>query len=435
MDVLNYIIGKAECGKPACMRFYGPVDRWSCQDFVNALDWVAGSVKPSEIIVFVNSEGGSVISGMSVFSALNSCGVKTKCVVDGIAASMGSVIWSAGQELYMRDYSLLMIHNPFVGKCDPDDKDTCAAVDAFKKQLKTVYMKRFGLDEETVGKIMDGAEGCDGTYLTAREAVDMGLIPAAHVIATCEQTRASMAERVAGVDDSRRKAELMAGVDLSRVVAQMSPALTAVEGRVHDGDTELVAKPNPENTVINNNKKMNDKEKAFEFVCATLDLAQDSTQASVTAKVKELMAAAKELEGAKAELAAARKAEADLKIQLEGKAAELTNLSAQLAEASAELKKYKDAEAAAKEAEIAAVIDQAVKDGKIKEDAKEQWTAMAKGNFDLVKATLASIAGRQDIVAEIANDPANQKDTVEATVGEVEARVKAVLGDFEFKKF
>lgn len=432
MDKFKYIMNKAECGKPVAMRFYGPVDRWSCQDFVREFDWLCNDCKPSEIVVFINSEGGSVVSGMQVFAAINNCKIKTKCIIDGLAASMGSVIWAAGEKLYMRDYSILMVHNPFSEDKDPEDKNTCAAIEAFRQQIETIYTKRFGIDSETVKKIMDGEEGVDGTYMTAQEAVAKGILPADHVIATSEQTRASLSEKTIGIEDSLKLAGIMASVNIEEALAGIKSLPTAVSPNPNRDEN-----PKSDNTITINNSKnnMDEKVKAFDFLCASLGLAQESAHSTVTAKVQELINASKKLTDVEAQLATANKTVADLNIKLEGKNAEVANLSKSLEETKASLKTYQDAEAKAKANEIEMMVSNAIKDGKILAEAKDQWLQMANSNFDLAKATIDSIPARENIIDSIASEPSNQQAAKEAVVDDVQKKVNEVVGDFSFKKF
>ena len=59
---------------------------------------------------------------------------------------MGSIVWAAGDKSLMRDYAILMIHNPF--DSTEDNKDTEGEPDyvkAFRQQIEMIYMKRWGL--------------------------------------------------------------------------------------------------------------------------------------------------------------------------------------------------------------------------------------------------------------------------------------------------
>ncbi|MFT0409918.1 hypothetical protein [Bacteroides thetaiotaomicron] len=126
------------------------------------------------------------------------------------------------------------------------------------------------------------------------------------------------------------------------------------------------------------------------------------------------------------------------KIKLEGKEAELANVNSELTETKASLQAYKDAEQAARAAEIEAVIDDAIKAGKIEASAKDAWTKMAESDFATVKSTLASIQAREVITEVIAKDPANEgkiEETLKDVDAQMQAKIKEKLGDVKFETF
>lgn len=169
----------------------------------------------------------------------------------------------------------------------------------------------------------------------------------------------------------------------------------------------------------------------FDAISAELGLAKDTQAAAVKARIAELMKVEAAYKETQSELTAT-------KIKLEGKEAELANVNDELTETKKSLQAYKDAEQAAHEAEIASVIDEAIKAGKIEAGAKDAWVNMAKADFETVKTTLASIQAREVITEEIAKDPANV-DKIEETMTDVEAQMKAKvkehLGEVKFEKF
>lgn len=117
----KHVVGQVKEGEPAIIRFFGAVTEDNVQCFNSEFLWIQDVIKPSKIIVLINSEGGSVVQGMSTFSIIQSCPIEVDCVIEGLAASMGSVIWAAGDNLFMHDYSILMIHNPFVNYGEIDE--------------------------------------------------------------------------------------------------------------------------------------------------------------------------------------------------------------------------------------------------------------------------------------------------------------------------
>lgn len=416
---LKYVVGRAEEGKPAIIRFFSAVDECSVRCFNDEFLWLQDYVKPSKIIVMINSEGGSVLYGMSMFSVIRSCPIEVDCVIEGIAASMGSVIWAAGDNLYMHDYSLLMIHNPFNSKVETEDPSVKQTVEAFRSQLETIYTKRFGLAKDKVAEIMNGEGDADGTFFNAKDAVKAGFLPADNVIKTSKKVRDKVKNEMIGIDNAIEMRNIMSAVSAEVDENKLIEAITAIRNQKDNYSS------------IQDNKMENVKENSFDAISAQLGLAKDTQTAAIEARIAELINAEAALKETQGELAAT-------KIKLEGKEAELANVNSTLTETKAALQAYKDAEQAARTAEIEAVIDDAIKAGKIEASAKDAWTKMAESDFTTVKSTLASIQAREVITQEIAKDPANV-DKIEDTLNDVDAQMKAKikenLGDVKFETF
>ncbi len=421
MDVenLKYVVGQAECGKPALIRFFSSVDECSAQCFNDEFLWLQNNVKPSKIIVMINSEGGSVLYGMSMFSIIRSCPIEVDCVVEGLAASMASVIWAAGDNLFMHDYSLLMIHNPFDSKAADADPSVKQVVEAFRSQLEIIYTKRFGLHKDQIEAIMNGEGEADGTFFSAKEAVKAGFLPAENVIKTSKKVRDKVKNEMAGIDDATLICSIMTAVSAEVNENKLLEDIDAIRNRKDISQIQ-------ESNKMEHNETFN-----LDAISMQLGLAKDTQAAAIEARIAELVKAEATLKETQGELTAT-------KIKLEGKEAELANVNNELTETKASLKAYKDAEQAAREAEIASVIENAIKAGKIEASAKDAWTSMAKADFETVKATLASIQARETITEEIAKDPANV-DHIKETMTDVEAQMKekihAHLGEVKFDKF
>lgn len=416
---LRYVVGAVNEDQPAQMRFYGRIDEDSTRAFNDEFLWLQDCVKPSKIVISINSEGGSVLYGMGTFSIIQQCPIEVETIIDGVAASMASVIWAAGTRSYMRDYSILMIHNPFMSKDDADgaDPDTQQTVNAFQKQIECIYNKRFGLTKAQVREIMDGKEGCDGTWFDAKSAVEAGIIPAENVIKTSKQVRDKVKNKIDGVVEAHAVQEIMASV-------------TAELGGI---------KPQVETSSIHNQKQVEifnqtemEKEQNFAFgsVCAQLGLDKTSEVSAVINRITALMNAENKVKEVQASLDA-------LQIQKAGVDQELANVKNELSAAQSELKNYKDAEKAKRDAEIEAFVELAVNDGKIDKDSKAKWVEMAQTNFEMVQSTLNSIAKRDKISEKIANDPANvdaAKDGLTEAERRMAENVQAAVGkDFQFK--
>ena len=187
INTLQYVVGEVKADAPATIRFFGSVTEENTSRFNDEFDFLENVIRPSCIRVLINSEGGSVLYGMSTYSTIANSKVDTECVIEGVAASMASIIWAAGKRSLMRDYAILMIHNPMMPSSEDMDVDTKELVKAFTKQIETIYRKRFGLKAEHVRAIMDGEAGRDGTYFDAQAAVKAGIIPAENIIHTSRQ--------------------------------------------------------------------------------------------------------------------------------------------------------------------------------------------------------------------------------------------------------
>lgn len=390
-DNLKYVVGAVEKDKPAVIRFYGAVNEHSTEKFNEEFLWLQDFIKPSKIQVLINSEGGSVLAGMSTFSLICSCPIETETIVEGIAASMGSVIWSAGKNIYMRDYSLLMIHNPFING-DSNEQ----VISAFKTQIETIYTKRLGLPLSKVRKIMDGEGDNDGTFITADEAVELGIISKANVIKTPKAIR----EKVA------------AQVRLVNSVSEMQEVFCSME------------KFN-----LTNTSSMDKYEVLVNSIVSQLGI--ETTDASmISDRIVELKNASKQV----TELTDALN---EMKIQKEGVEAQLKNTQSQLESTNNELQQFKKAEEEKREAEINEVIDNAISLKKISAESKENWIEMAHTNFDMVKNTLNSIPSADKISNEITEEPKNKKevkDAVEEAEALMQKAVEEVIGsNFQFK--
>lgn len=408
-DKFKFIKGTYAEGFPADICFYTDVDYWSVDDFLWEFRYLENYVNPSKIRIHVNSVGGSVVDGMSVFAKILDCKVPTETINDSLAASMGSIIWAAGDELYMKDYALLMIHNPF---CDANGKkEYNQATEAFTEQLKTIYMKRFGLSEEVVVDIMNGKEGEDGTFMTAAQAVEKGFIQADHVIETPSVIKNQIQAALKGVKDIAKIKAIFASIKDS------------------DGDATTKAKNNNSNTEIMDENKIS-------VFAALLGLTGEKATADcVSASITELKAKAEKAEAAQKELAEAKAELVKVNAELTGAQTSVNNLTEDLNQTKAALQTYKDAEATAKKEKVDALIEKAIKDCKINKEESEAYTKMAEADFDLAENVLSKIPAR-DNLGKVISQSNQQGASAGLQTEEQKAleKVNEIVGkDFKFR--
>lgn len=182
------------------------------------------------------------------------------------------------------------------------------------------------------------------------------------------------------------------------------------------------------------------------LVAAQLGLELGAKPEKVTAVIESLKKAKAELDKTNAELVKAKNdAESvtaqlnKVNIELEGEKTKVQNFQKELEKLNASLKAYQDKEKAEKDAEINALVDNAIREGKIPDGVRDKWIAMATHDFNTVKDTLESVPAREVISQQIQNDVKSQT-TAKKGVGELDNKlaqqVNNVVGDnFEFKKF
>jgi len=150
---------------------YEVIDPWygiSADQFQKDLK-VLGEV--AAIDLRINSPGGNIFEGTAIYSILKRHPAKVTAYVDGVAASMASVVAMAADEIVMSAGSYMMIHNPLGGVYGEaeDLRDYADLLDKAKSQIVNAYAAKTKLPAETIDKLMD-----EETWYTADEAVKAG---------------------------------------------------------------------------------------------------------------------------------------------------------------------------------------------------------------------------------------------------------------------
>ena len=150
-----------------------------------------GDVK--NINLHINSPGGSVFEGIAIYNMLKQNPAHVNVYVDGLAASIASVIAMSGDAIFMPSNAMMMIHNPWtmaVGNAEELRKQA-DDLDQITKSSVQTYLAKAGdkLDEDKLKELMDNE-----TWLTAQEAVDYGL---ADEVLSANQAAASIDKRFA----------------------------------------------------------------------------------------------------------------------------------------------------------------------------------------------------------------------------------------------
>lgn len=123
------------------------------------------------IKVFINSPGGDVFAGQAIYSMLKRHKAQVHVYIDGLAASIASLIAMAGDKVVMPANAMMMIHNPWtfaVGNAN-DFRKLADDLDKIRDSMITAYGSRSALTTEEIKGLLDAE-----TWLTAQECVEYG---------------------------------------------------------------------------------------------------------------------------------------------------------------------------------------------------------------------------------------------------------------------
>jgi ATP-dependent Clp protease protease subunit len=174
-------------GGEADIYIYGDIEQYpwfdtdvSADSFRRDLE----AVGPVSVInVYINSLGGSVWQGQAIYSQLKRHPATVNVHVDGIAASAASFIAMAGDNVFMPENAMLMLHNPMcmldiwcyanaaeIRERIAEIEKTAIMLDKARIPMIAAYRMKSGLTEARIGEMLDNE-----TWLTAAEAVELGL--------------------------------------------------------------------------------------------------------------------------------------------------------------------------------------------------------------------------------------------------------------------
>ena len=129
----------------------------------------------SSIHLRINSPGGDVFDGFSIYNQLRAHPAKVNVDIDGVAASISSIIAMAGDTVNVAQNAMIMIHDPqgmSYGNAD-EMRRTAALLDQVKGNLAQTYVDRTGSRIDQIEQWMS-----DESWFTADEAVQYGFADA-----------------------------------------------------------------------------------------------------------------------------------------------------------------------------------------------------------------------------------------------------------------
>lgn len=172
---------KNQTDSSADLFFYGDIvsETWQSEWYED--DMAPGDVKKfldqldgtENINIHINSGGGSVFGGIAIYNMLRRNNAHKTVYVDGLAASIASVIMMAGDEIVMPKNATVMIHKPsasyfFTTKNVDDLRKDAESLDTCQEAIMQTYMTKAKVDKEEIEQKVN-----DETWLTGEEAAEL----------------------------------------------------------------------------------------------------------------------------------------------------------------------------------------------------------------------------------------------------------------------
>ncbi len=153
----------------------GPIDDHTANLMVAQLLFLSAEDPKKDIQLYINSPGGSVTAGLAILDTMNFIKPDVSTVCVGVAASMGSIILSAGakKKRFILPNSEVMIHQPMGGVQGQatDIEITAKHILSTRDRLNKILAKNTGKDIKQIEKDVER-----DFFMTAQEAKKYGIV-------------------------------------------------------------------------------------------------------------------------------------------------------------------------------------------------------------------------------------------------------------------
>ena len=162
---------KAKANDTAEISIYDEIGYWgiTAKSFSKDLKALGNNLK--QINLHIHSPGGDVFDGIAIYNLLKNHPANVTVYIDGLAASMASVIAMAGNEVIMPENAMMMIHKPWgIQGGDADDMRKYAdLLDKVENTLIPAYASKTGKTPEELAEMLSAE-----TWLNGKECVEQG---------------------------------------------------------------------------------------------------------------------------------------------------------------------------------------------------------------------------------------------------------------------
>lgn len=136
-------------------------------------DQLAAIPEDHTVELHINSNGGSVKEGVTIYNLLKQSGCKVRGIVDGVAYSVAFVILQACDERIMGVGTTALIHEPWVETSGnaKELRKTADDLDVLTASNRKIFLERSNLEEQQLADMMEAE-----TFLTPDDCLEYGLI-------------------------------------------------------------------------------------------------------------------------------------------------------------------------------------------------------------------------------------------------------------------
>lgn len=211
------------------------------KEFVQDLN----EIETGLIELHIDSVGGSITDGTVIYNALRSHPAQVDVYIDGIAASIASIIILAGDNIYIPDNAAVMVHLPMVSYMEYANanelNDAAELLEKYESVLTAIYQRH---TEQPLEVIQTWYE--KDTWFFGQEAVDAGLATEvidpvaiaakAEVIKTFSDSQYSSVNRTKNANQTDMETEILeeveeeTNVDLSKLVETVNAKEEEIAG-------------------------------------------------------------------------------------------------------------------------------------------------------------------------------------------------------------
>ncbi|WP_417715387.1 ClpP-like prohead protease/major capsid protein fusion protein [Escherichia coli] len=176
----------------------------------------------SHINLRIHSPGGDVFEGIAIYNLLRNHPAEITVYIDGVAASMASVVAMAGDRVVMPENAMMMIHKPWgiSGGNAGDMRDYADLLDKVETVLVPAYARKTGKSAQEITAMLE-----DETWMDGKECLKHGfadeLLPSVTAMARIESKRTGdfshMPETIKGMITPPQGAANIAGNEQKRI--------------------------------------------------------------------------------------------------------------------------------------------------------------------------------------------------------------------------